>query len=153
MNEIPDGLLIAERLCKTFEGLRLAPYLCPAGVPTIGIGSTRYEDGRLVTLLDPPITKERAEHLLFVTLRRDYLPGVLRASPALATNPRALGAMLDFAYNLGVPRYRSSTLCRCINAQDWAGAKRELARWVRGGGKVLPGLVARRKAEAALLPD
>jgi len=153
MTAVSRGLEIAENLCRRFEGLRLSPYTCPAGIPTIGYGSTRYEDGRLVALSDPPITKERAEYLLFTTLRRDYLPGVVKASPGLLTNPNVLGAMIDFAYNLGVPRYRASTLRKCVDAEDWAGAKRELVKWVRGGGKILPGLVARRKAEAALLKD
>jgi len=50
-----------------------------------------------------------------------------------------------------VPRYRSSTLRKRVDAQDWAGAKQELARWVYGGGKKLPGLIRRRAAEATLL--
>jgi lysozyme len=60
--------------------------------------------------------------------------------------------MTDFAYNLGVARYRGSTLRRKIDEQDWDGAKEQLALWVRGGGRVLPGLVRRRAAESALLP-
>lgn len=72
---------------------------------------------------------------------------------ALATGDwRVLNAIVDFAYNLGVGRLQTSTLRRKINAQDWAGAKAELMRWTRGGGRVLPGLVRRREAEIALLP-
>jgi lysozyme len=59
--------------------------------------------------------------------------------------------MTDFAYNLGVARYRASTLRKRVDAGDWEDAKEQLMLWVRGGGKVLPGLVKRRKAEAALL--
>jgi lysozyme len=142
---------IAAVLCMRFEGYRAHPYLCPAGVPTVGYGSTRYADGRLVALSDPAITKTQAEHLLLLTLRRDYLPGVLAASPGLINHPKALGAMVDFAYNTGVPRYRASTLRRCINDQRWSDAKTQLLKWTRGGGKILPGLVARRTAEGALL--
>lgn len=145
------ALEIASALCRTFEGLKLKPYICPAGYPTIGYGSTRYEDGRLVTLQDTPITPERAETLLQITLGRDYLPGVLKASPALIKRPEALGALVDFAYNCGVPRYRASTLRRCVDAEDWQAAKYQLMKWVNGGGKVLPGLVARRVAEGKLL--
>jgi lysozyme len=61
-----------------------------------------------------------------------------------------LNAIVDFAYNLGVGRLQTSTLKRKINAQDWQGAKEQLMLWVRGGGRVLPGLVSRRKAECAL---
>lgn len=146
-----EALNLAAGLCRKFEGLRLTPYLCPAGVPTIGYGSTRYADGKAVTLLDSSITAAQAEELLMATLRRDYLPGVLRLSPSLTDKPQVLGAIVDFAYNLGVAKYGGSTLRKRINTGDMAGARAELAKWVRGGGKVLPGLVARRAAESALL--
>jgi lysozyme len=148
---IEQALAIAAGLCRRFEGLRLKPYLCPAGVPTIGYGSTSYADGKTVALRDAPITAAQAEELLMATLRRDYLPGVLRLSPSLVDKPQVLGAIVDFAYNLGVAKYGSSTLRKRIDAGDMAGARAELAKWVRVGGKVLPGLVARRTAEAALL--
>jgi len=151
MTTTDDALRLAADLCRRFEGLSLKPYPCPAGIPTIGYGSTRYADGRAVTLRDAPITAAQAEELLLLTLRRDYLPGVLKASPGLAARPGVLAAVVDFAYNLGVARYESSTLRRKVDAGDWAGAKLELGKWIRGGGQVLPGLVARRAAEAALL--
>lgn len=144
-------LAIATTLCREFEGFRAKPYLCPAGVATIGYGTTVYPDGRGVTLADPPITREHAEEILDSQLRRQFLPGVLRCCPGLVAHPAALNAVVDFAYNLGVGRLQTSTLRRCINAGDWAGASEQLMRWVRGGGRVLPGLVRRRKAEAALL--
>ena len=50
------------KLIQEFEGLRLSAYRCSAGVPTIGYGNTRYEDGKLVKMGDR-ITKERAESL------------------------------------------------------------------------------------------
>ena len=146
-----EALNLAAGLCRQFEGLRLKPYLCPAGIPTIGYGSTRYADGRAVTLQDRPITAAQAEDLLLLTLRRDYLAGVLKASPSLADKPRALAAIVDFAYNLGVAKYEGSTLRKRVDAGDWPGARAELGKWVRGGGQVLPGLVARRAAEAKLM--
>ena len=99
----------------------------------------------------PPITKETAEEWLTTELVSTYMAGVLQASPILASKPRALGAITDFAYNLGVPRYRSSTLRRRIEARDWEGAQEELMKWNKGGGRVLPGLVRRRQAECAFL--
>ncbi len=142
---------MAAMLCRPFEGLRLQPYICPAGYPTIGYGTVFKPDGTKVTMDHPPISKETAEAWLVHELRHNYLAGVLKASPGLLARPRALGAMSDFAYNLGVARYRSSTLRKRIDAQDWEGAKEQLMLWVRGGGKVLPGLVRRREAEAKLL--
>lgn len=146
-----NALEITSALCRTFEGLYLKPYLCPAGVPTIGIGSTLYEDGTPVKLTDPPITAEHAEFLLQLTLRRDYLPGVLKASPGLLNYPQRLGAIVDFAYNAGVPRYRASTLRKRIDAENWAAAQVECMKWNRGGGRVLPGLTRRCQARALLL--
>lgn len=138
---------IAAALCRRFEGLRLRPYLCPAGVPSIGYGSTRYLDGRAVTLVDSAITQLQAERMLLVTLRRTYLPAVVALCRGV-DDARRLGALVDFTYNLGSGNLRSSTLRRKVVAGDWAAVPGELRKWVRGGGRVLPGLVARREAEA-----
>jgi lysozyme len=97
---------------------------------------------------DPEISKQTAEEWLYFELQYNYVPGVLKASPKLIAYPDKLGAIADFAYNLGVGRYRSSTLRRKIDALDWGGAKEQLMRWTRGGGRVLPGLVRRRQAES-----
>lgn len=141
---------VAAALCRRFEGFRPRPYLCPAGVPTIGYGSTRYLDGRAVQLTDPPITQAQAERMLLLTVRRTYLPAVLALCPGV-TDARRLAALIDFTYNLGSGNLRASTLRRKVNAGNWAAVPAELRKWVRGGGRVLPGLVARRDAEAALV--
>ena len=142
---------MAATLCRPFEGLRLHPYICPAGYPTIGYGTVWKPDGSKVTMEHAPISKETAEAWLVHELRHNYLAGVLKASPGLLARPRALGAMTDFAYNLGVARYRASTLRKRVDDGDWEDAKAQLMLWTRGGGRVLPGLVRRRAAEAALL--
>lgn len=141
----------ARDLCLVFEGLYLKPYLCPANVPTIGVGSTFYEDGRRVSLADTPITRARAMQLLEHELEQ-CLPRVLRMCPELPEwGEQATGAILDFAFNCGPGALQASTLRKRVNAGDVDGARSELMKWVRGGGKVLPGLVRRRAAEAALL--
>ena len=146
-----DAIEVAAGICRVFEGLYLRPYLCPANVPTIGYGTTVYENGVRVTLKDPPITKARAEELLRHDLT-SMLKGVQRLCPNLAKRgPRALGAILDFTYNLGESKLRTSTLRQRLLADDMERAKIELTKWVRGGGKVLPGLVKRRALEVALL--
>lgn len=86
-------------------------------------------------------------------LERNYMAGTLKASPHLIAFPRILGALTDFSYNLGVPRYRASTLRKRIEEQDWDGAVIELNRWTRGGGRILQGLVRRRKAESTYFPQ
>lgn len=143
-----SAIELATELCVQFEGVYLKPYKCPAGKPTIGVGATFYEDGTLVTMGDPSISQERAMELLRFHLSNVFLPGVLRLCPVLAANQRALGAIVDFTFNLGVGRLQTSTLRRRINERDWPAVKVELMRWVRGGGVVLPGLVKRRQAEA-----
>jgi lysozyme len=145
------NLEIAAELCKRFEGFRAKPYLCPAGIPTIGYGSTYYADGRKVTLNDSLISQEAANDLLMYELQHTYLTGVLRNCPVLATDERKCNAIVDFCYNLGVGRLQTSTLKRKINAQDWDGAKEQLMLWTKGGGKVLPGLLKRRQSECALM--
>jgi len=151
------NLEISAELCRRFEGFKSAPYLCPAGVATIGYGSTFYSDGRKVTLQDAPMSEPEARALLMTELLHKYAPGTIRQCPILLTlalkenDWRKLNAIVDFAYNLGVGRLQTSTLRRKINEQDWAGAKEQQMLWTRGGGKVLPGLLKRRTAECSLL--
>jgi len=145
------NLELAASLCRQFEGFRSKPYLCPAGVATIGYGSTYYSDGRKVTLNDSLISQEDANALLMVELNHTYLPGVLRNCPILATDEKKCNAIVDFVYNLGIGRWQTSTLKRKINAQEWEAAQEQLMLWTKGGGKVLPGLLKRRQAECSLL--
>jgi lysozyme len=144
----------AIELAKRFEGfhrvpkndpLRLAhPYVCPAGFWTIGFGHLCKPD-------HPPITLEEAEAYLAQDLMK-ALNATLRYCPVLATEPEGrLAAIVDFTFNLGAGRLQTSTLRRRINQRDWPTAAQELRRWVYGGGKALPGLVARREAEINLL--
>lgn len=144
------NLEIASALCRQFEGFKSKPYLCPAGIPTIGYGSTYYSDGRKVTLQDAPMDEPTARALLMFELQHTYLPAVLRHCPVLVSDERKCNAIVDFCYNLGVGRLQTSTLKRKINEQDWNGSKEQLKLWTRGGGKVLAGLVKRRDAECAL---
>jgi lysozyme len=148
---------LAAELCRRFEGFSAKPYLCPAGVWTIGYGSTYYANGDKVTKDNPSIDREYAERLLMHELVHTYAPGAIRQCPILLTvaikdkDWGKLNAIVDFCYNLGVGRLQTSTLKRKINQQDWDGAIEQLKLWVRGGGKVLRGLVIRRDAEAALM--
>lgn len=140
-------------LAKRFEGFhrvpradpgRAHPYVCPAGYWTIGYGH----------LCDPkhlPITDAEAEGYLAADLVT-ALNATLRYCPVLATEPEGrLAAIVDFTFNLGAGRLQTSTLRRRVNQQDWSGVATELRRWIYGGGKVLPGLVARREAEVILI--
>ena len=133
-----------ERKVKRGSELTAIPYICPAGFWTIGYG-------HLCDAAHPPITEGEAE----IYLTRDLqtaLVATLRYCPVLVTEPEGrLAAIVDFTFNLGAGRLQTSTLRRRVNQRDWAAASTELRRWVYGGGRVLPGLVARREAEAAWL--
>lgn len=146
-----QALILAANLCRFFEGFSSKPYICPAGYPTIGYGTVYKPDGTKVTMQDAPISRELADEWLMRELQNNYMAGVLKASPILIRNQRLLAAITDFAYNLGVGRYRASTLKRRVDANDLPGIEVELKKWVRGGGKVLPGLVKRRQAEIDLI--
>lgn len=130
-------------LIRRFEGLRLRAYFCPAGVLTCGYGSTGPDIKAGTTW-----TKAQAEARMAADAAR-FAGAARKLCPGQAGDN--LAALADFAYNLGATRLSGSTLRRKINAGDVAGARDELRKWVRGGGKVLPGLVIRREAEAALL--
>ena len=141
---------IAAALARRFEGCYLTPYLCPAGVPTIGYGATYYENGTRVTLQDSPITKERAEELLLWMVRTQYMPKVIALCPQSNT-PERVAALIDFAFNLGGGALRNSTLRRKVNARDWTAVPNELRKWNKAGGRVLKGLTLRREFEAQLI--
>jgi len=145
-----QALILAADLCRFFEGFSSKPYICPAGYPTIGYGTVYKPDGTKVTMRDQPISRELANDWLMRELQHNYMAGVLKASPILIANERLLAAITDFAYNLGVGRYRASTLKRRVDSNDLLGVETELRKWIRGGGRVLPGLVKRRQAEIDL---
>jgi lysozyme len=141
---------VAAELARRFEGLYLKPYLCPAGVPTIGYGATYYENGEAVTLKDAPISRERAEALLLWMVRTKYLPAVIKLCPNI-DSPERLAAIIDFTFNLGAGNLRVSNLRKRVNAGQWSDVPAELRKWIKGGGKVLKGLVLRREAEIKLI--
>ena len=131
---------------KRFEGLRLKPYLCSAGKPTIGYGSTFYPNGRRVTLLDIPITEEQAENLLADTLKPFEKKVNIRIKVPLTQNQ--FDALVSHTFNTG----GSDTLFRLINQQadislieDWW-----TTRYITANKKLIPGLVRRRKEEFEL---
>jgi lysozyme len=130
-------------LIKRYEGFVSKPYLCPAGVWTVGYGSTRG-----VTRDTPPVTKEQAEELL----RRDVESAeaaVMRLCPSLKKQNR-FDAIVSFTFNLGSAALQRSTLRQKINRNEHLDVPAELLKWVWAGGRRLPGLVARRAAEGVM---
>lgn len=132
-------------LIKGFESCKLTAYWDPYGKCwTIGWGHTGKEvhEGLVWT---QPEADDALEHDI---LAADLL--VNAYSPGLAGG--VLEAITDFVFNIGIGHYRTSTLCKLVNAASWPAAKLEIVKWDHSNGTVVPGLLRRREAEAALLP-
>lgn len=132
-------------LITSFEAFEPNPYICPAGKCTIGYGTTLYKSGLKVTMQDPPISKEQAiAELMYHIENRCY-----HAIIGLSVVQCQFDALCSFIYNIGTGNFNNSTLRKLAaidpNNPDIAG---EFAKWNKSGGKVLNGLVTRRKAES-----
>lgn len=136
-------------LIKKFEGLSLKPYLCPAGIPTIGYGNTFYENMTKVTMQDAEITEERADKLFDFLVSTKFVSVVNRLVIVDLTQNQ-FDALVSFVYNLGAGNFEQSTLLKKVNQLDFIGASLEFEKWNKAGGKVLNGLTKRRLAEKEL---
>lgn len=149
----PDApwLTPALKIIKEYEGLRLEAYKCPAGVMTIGYGTTLI-DGRPVREGEV-ITQLRAEQLLREQVTKIFAPALFSVIPQVAKLPaNQAAALLSWSYNVGLGAAESSTLRKRL-ANDEPALKvieQELPKWDKGGGGVLAGLQRRRAAEVAL---
>ncbi|WP_187261319.1 lysozyme [Pontibacter beigongshangensis] len=140
----PPGLA----LIHEFESCRLEAYLCPAGIWTIGWGCTFYEDGTRVKKGDR-ISKKQAEDL-FKTILPRFEEQVRKAVTAPLTLNQ-FSALVSFTFNCGEANLKKSTLLKKVNANPAdRSIAAEFAKWKNGGGRELPGLVRRRKAESDL---
>lgn len=133
-----------------FEGLRLAPYLCPAGFWTIGYGSRFLAKGLTVTAMTEPITEAEALSLLRKTLVA--LKAKLNSFVTVPLTDHQEGALLSWQYNVGTGAARSSTLVRLLNQRLYDAAGAQFLRWdkatVNGRLITIPGLQRRRKIES-----
>lgn len=134
-------------LIKKYEGYSGIAYLCPAKVPTIGWGSTMYDNGEPVKIGDV-ISKDRAEEL--INYEVNHVARKLNALE-LGLNQNQFDAIVSFVYNIGITAFRKSTILRLISANpNDVEIAVQFGRWVYGGGKMLPGLIKRRKDEMEL---
>lgn len=135
-------------IVRASEGLELHSYLCPAKVWTIGIGTTKYPSGARV---QPKETCTEAQAYEF--LAHD-LAGAAKDVDDLTVdtiNQNQFDALTSFVYNLGRGNFQKSTLLKLINANpNDPNIRAEFAKWNKGGGEVLKGLVIRRDKEADL---
>jgi len=137
------------QLIKTFEGFSPKPYLDAVGVPTIGYGATHYASGKRVTMADRHITEEEGDWLLREMLKQ--YEDIVNRNVKAKLNQNQFDALVSFVYNLGETNFRKSTLLKKINNNpNDKSIELEFAKWVKAGGRVLTGLVRRRKAESDL---
>ena len=128
-------------LIKKYEGCRLTAYKCPAGVWTIGYGTTVYPSGKPVKSGDK-CTKAEAESLLAW-----YIKEKIKLPAGLTKNQQE--ALCSLIYNIGQGAFDKSSLKRAIISQDWKAVYKNWD-WVTAGGQFLKGL-AKRRAEELLL--
>lgn len=138
---------------KNMEKLVTHPYLCPAGVPTIGYGHV------IPSLDHPSITTAQAETMLIEDIGK-YETMALRMSPGLTDEPpHRLDAITDFCFNLGGGRYSASVLRLRVNEKRWREAAEQNDKWVyatnpkTGKKEVLAGLVKRRAVTSRWLEE
>ena len=136
------------KLIKEFEGCKLSAYQCPAGVWTIGIGSTHYGDGTPVTK-NRTLPNEGAAMALLAATIGQYEKAVNATGVELTQNE--YDALVCLCYNIGAGNFFKSTLVKMLKAgDDKAEIAQQFLRWDKAGGKPLAGLTRRRNAEAEL---
>jgi len=136
------------KLIKEFEGCKLLSYKCPAGVWTIGIGSTRYADGSPVKA-NQALPNEGAALMLLTKTVAAYEHTVNTVGVELTQNE--YDALVSLCYNIGSGNFVSSTLVKMLKAgEPKSEVAKQFLRWDKAGGKPLAGLTRRRNAEAEL---
>lgn len=150
------GLTVSNKginLIKQFEGCRLEAYKCPAGVWTIGYGTTNADKAILEAVLGKgvtikkglKITQKQAEALLKKSVAKKYDSKVNKYFKKYKFNQNQFDALVSFAYNIGSIDGLTANGTRTI-----AQISSKILAYDKAGGKVLPGLTRRRKAEKAL---
>jgi lysozyme len=135
-------------IVKSFEGISVKPYLCPANVWTVGYGATRSSTGGPIGLDMEPISETEAEALLIRDLEssEEWVRRLIKTT--LTENQYS--ALTSFTFNVGAGALQRSTLRMKLNRGEYQGAANEFLKWRMAGGRILAELVRRRAAERAL---
>lgn len=134
MKKISDN---GVKVLAELEGLRLKPYLCTSGIPTIGLGNTFYENGQSVKITDKAITKEEAYHLFFLIAAK--FEKTLNAVLPSDLNQNQFDALFCFCYNVGQGAFKKSTLLKRVlaNPNDLGGITQAFLMWKGKDNKLL----------------
>lgn len=138
MRTSPEGI----SLIKSFEGYSAEAYKCPAGVWTVGWGSTGPN-----IVKGTKVTVGQAEALLANSLIQFENAVTKYAGPA---HQNQFDAMVSLCYNIGPGNFAKSSVARLHKSGQYTGAASAFLLWNKAGGKILMGLVNRRKAERNL---
>ncbi len=151
-----------------FEGCRNKPYLCPATIWTVGYGEVLYQDQIRLPVMrkegytgmirseyplrqeDNRVWSKEEINKLFERSIGTFERGVLRLVPGSVSRQGRFDALVSFAFNAGLGNLQRSTIRMKANRGEWEDAAEAFMQWTKGGGKELPGLVRRRKAEKEL---
>jgi lysozyme len=142
---IAAAMALAVPEIRRWEGKGTITYLDIARVPTACYGHTGPDAG--------PLGRRWTDAQCEALLDRDvqaHLQPILRCVPAMASRPGQLAAATILAFNIGTAAFCRSTVARRWNAGDWRGGCEAFLMWVHAGGRVVPGLINRRKAERAI---
>ena len=153
-------MLISEggrKLFKEWEGFERRRYLDSGGAWTIGIGHliTKSEltlgfikIGNAIVNLDAELSEDEVWKLFNQDIKRFEKVVNERVTPAL--NQNQFDALVSFAYNVGVTAFEGSTLLKVLNQHHFDQVQHQLMRWIYDNGKVVKGLLNRRKKECLL---
>ena len=149
----------AIKMIMHHEGVRQKPYRCPAKLWTIGVGHVLYpeqgklkideRDGFALKIEDfRTFPMEEVDAILRTDLDR-FERGVEKFCPVPLTQGQ-FDALVSFSFNVGLGTLQRSTLRQKVLRGDMEGASEELLKYCMAGGKVLKGLLNRRKDEQAV---
>ena len=138
-------------LIKRYEGYSDTAYVCPAGIMTIGYGTTRINGNAIKKGMK--CTREQAQTWLESDVNNFLTSASRLISEEVELNQNQVDSIASFVYNIGIGNFKKSTLLQHLNDGFFVLAAAEFARWNKGGGKVLKGLVERRAEEAELFME
>jgi lysozyme len=150
----------AIEMIKHHEGVRTRPYRCPALLWTVGVGhviepahaATKIDERRNLPIpagWDRTLSMGEVDALLASDLGR-FERGVARLCPAALNDQGIFDALVSFSFNVGLGNLQRSGLRMKTNRGEFEEASQEFLKWTKAGGRVLPGLVKRRRDEMRL---
>lgn len=130
-------------LIKSSEKYEPESYLCPAGKITIGYGHVILPDEKFTLLTEP-----EANALLLKDCA--IAENCINKFVTIKLNQCQFDALVSLVFNIGVTRFKNSTILKKLNQGDIIGAANEFGRWIYVAGVILNGLVTRREKEKQL---